>query len=189
MCFSMIKLLWIYISLSAIIYFAIKRCIKILSIKAYLSWWRSKSGEKIFIILFILAAIIFPYFNFTANAESATLEIPGHANNLESIGVDLTIDELTKPLDSDLYYGRTLLTEEGQKAWDYAIQVLLNYDNSENLYSKDSNGNTIVTIDYANEINAYPTVEDAKRIQSYLVRNEPRMFLIKLFQQNLILMD
>lgn len=145
--------------------------------------------KKSFMILLILAAIIFPYFNFTANAESATLEIPGHANNLESIGVDLTIDELTKPLDSDLYYGRTLLTEEGQKAWDYAIQVLLNYDNSENLYSKDSNGNTIVTIDYANEINAYPTVEDAKRIQSYLVRNEPRMFLIKLFQQNLILMD
>ena len=81
------------------------------------------------------------------------------------------------------------MIEEGQKAWDYAIQVLLNYDNSENLYSKDSNGNTIVTIDYANEINAYPIVEDAKRIQSYLVRNEPKMFLIKLFQQNLILMD
>lgn len=88
------------------------------------------------------------------------------------------LNELIKPFDSEIYYARTLLNDDGKKAWDLAYKTLLNYDNSDNKYPRDSQGNTIVSIDYASHginINA----DDAQKIQKYLVRNCPRMFLLK----------
>lgn len=92
--------------------------------------------------------------------------------------LNANLNELTKPTNSEIYYARTLLSEEGQKAWDLAYKTLLNYDNSENKYPRDSQENTIVSIDYASKginINA----DDAQKIQKYLVRNCPKMFLLK----------
>ncbi|MBY0757321.1 hypothetical protein K5V21_17975 [Clostridium sardiniense] len=92
--------------------------------------------------------------------------------------LNATLNELTKPTNSEVYYARTLLSKEGQKAWDLAYRTLLNYDNSDNKYPRDSQGNTIISIDYASKginINA----DDAQKIQKYLVRNCPKMFLLK----------
>lgn len=92
--------------------------------------------------------------------------------------LNANLNELTRPTNSEVYYARTLLSKEGQKAWDLAYRTLLNYDNSDNNHPRDSQGNTIVSIDYASKginINA----DDAQKIQKYLVRNCPRMFLLK----------
>ena len=40
--------------------------------------------------------------------------------------------DVNKAFAPELYYARTLLSEEGQKAWDVALDILLNYDNSNN---------------------------------------------------------
>lgn len=130
----------------------------------------------IFICFICLLAIFTPS---QSEAYAITPDIPPHADNLSEIGLNLSAEELTKPLPAELYYGRTLLTDEGKKAWDYAVEVLLSYDNSDNAYPKDGSGNTYLTINYALEADAYPTAEDVKRIQSYLVRNEPRLFHLK----------
>ena len=88
------------------------------------------------------------------------------------------LNELTKPFDSEVYYARILLSEDGQRAWDLAYKTLLNYDNSDDKYPRDSQGNTIVSIDYASQgINI--NTDDSQKIQKYLVRNCPRMFLLK----------
>lgn len=92
--------------------------------------------------------------------------------------LNANLEQLTKPFDSEIYYAKTLLSEDGKRAWDLAYETLLKYDNSDNKYPKDSSGNTIVSIDYvSNGINI--TSDDAQKIQKYLVRNCPRMFLLK----------
>ncbi|MDQ0150351.1 putative mucin/carbohydrate-binding domain-containing protein [Eubacterium multiforme] len=89
------------------------------------------------------------------------------------------LDDITKPFPNNLYYGRSLLSEEGKKAWDLSLKTLLKYDNRANKYTKrDREGNVLVEINYE-EHGIYPTVNDGMCIQKYLVRNEPRMFLLK----------
>lgn len=107
-----------------------------------------------------------------------TFPIPGHMNNTSEIGVDLGIEELTEPFSPELYYGRTLLSEEGKKAWDLALETMLKYDNSDGKYTVDNSGNARVTVDYE-AAGIFPTGDDAAKIQSYLIRNEARMYHIK----------
>lgn len=106
-------------------------------------------------------------------------EIPNHATNYDKIMLNADLKYLTKPFSSDMYYGRTLLSEDGKKAWDISLQALLEFDNTDNKYNdRDSEGNVIVPIDYE-KYNIKPTVKDANDIQRYLVRNESRMFHLK----------
>ncbi|MGL4990551.1 MAG: hypothetical protein ACRC57_05180 [Sarcina sp.] len=92
----------------------------------------------------------------------------------------LNADEniLTKPFNSNLYYARTLLSPQGQKAWDLAYSTLLLYSNINNEYPLDSNGNAVVYIDYSKD-NILINSTEAEMIQKYLVRNCPRMFHLK----------
>ena len=99
--------------------------------------------------------------------------IPGHAG-LNHVAFDM---DPAKPFAADVYYGRTLLTSEGQKAWDHVLDLLLHYDNADGA-RKVSGGNASVVVNYA-DLGIRPTADDARRIQSYLVRNEARMFHLK----------
>lgn len=85
--------------------------------------------------------------------------------------------DVNKAFDPSLYYARSILSKEGQKAWDVALDTLLNYDNSDNKYPlKD--GNSAVTINFK-ELGISIDKEQAGYIQKYLVRQEPRMFHLK----------
>lgn len=101
-----------------------------------------------------------------------------HMNNTADIKVNMTLEELTQPFAADLYYGRKLLSSEGQKAWDLALKTLLEYDNSANDLPRDKSNNTIIRLNYA-DAGIYPTPDDCNKIQSYLVRNEARMYHLK----------
>lgn len=84
---------------------------------------------------------------------------------------------VNKAFDSSLYYARSILSEEGQKAWDIALDTLLKYDNSDGRYPiKD--GNRVVTINYK-DLGISIDKNQAQYIQKYLVRQEPRMFHLK----------
>lgn len=85
---------------------------------------------------------------------------------------------LTTPFDNALYYGRSILSSHGKKAWDLSYSILLKYNNSNDEYPRDSSGNTIVYVDYS-KFNILITSDEAEMIQKYLVRNCPRMFHLK----------
>ena len=88
------------------------------------------------------------------------------------------IDTLTSPFDGEILYSKNLLSEDGQKAWDIAYKELLKYDNTENKYPRDSEGNVEFYVDYESH-NIKITKDEAQYIQNYLIKNEPRMFLLK----------
>lgn len=106
------------------------------------------------------------------------LPIPGHAENAGNIGTNLSISQLTTPLSPELYYGRSLLSEDGKKAWDYVLEMILSYDNSDGKYTPNAQGEVPLTVVYRN-LALYPTEDDAIKIQKYLIRNEPRTFHVK----------
>ena len=115
---------------------------------------------------------------FAAEAPFGSPVISEHMNNKADVKINLSLEDLITPFPDDLYYGRKLLTSEGQKAWDLALKVLLEYDNSDGALPRDKQNNTILTLNYA-EAGIYPTADDCNKIQSYLVRNEPRVFHLK----------
>ncbi len=85
---------------------------------------------------------------------------------------------LTTPFPAEILYGRELLSESGQKAWDIAYAALLKYDNTADRYPRDASGNVEFYVDYESHGIEISKTE-AQYIQSYLVKNEPRMFLLK----------
>lgn len=98
------------------------------------------------------------------------------SNTNYSSGTDYSFD-VNKAFDADLYYARSILNNEGKKAWDVALDTLLSYDNSDNKYTiKD--GNAAVTINYK-ELGINIDKTQAQYVQKYLVRQEPRMYLLK----------
>lgn len=58
------------------------------------------------------------------------------------------IETLTSPFEGEILYARNLLSEDGKKAWDIAYKELLKYDNTENKYPRDSEGNVEFYVDY-----------------------------------------
>ena len=85
--------------------------------------------------------------------------------------------DVRKGFDPSLYYARSILSQEGQKAWDVALDALLKYDNSDNKYPL-KNGNREVVINYK-KLGIAIDAQEAQYIQKYLVRQEPRMFHLK----------
>lgn len=88
------------------------------------------------------------------------------------------LETLTTPFDGNILYGRSLLSENGKKAWDIAYKSLLKYDNTEDKYPRDSEGNVEFYMDYESH-GITISEEEAQYIQKYLFRNDPRMFLLK----------
>ncbi|MGL5415180.1 MAG: hypothetical protein ACRDAU_05940 [Clostridium sp.] len=126
---------------------------------------------KIIINIIGFETVVYPSFSNTKNIRLQTLSGFNYILN-----ADLSV--LTTPFNEHLYYGRSILSSHGKKAWDLAYSTLLKYDNSYNNYPRDSSGNTIVSIDYSTH-NLNITATDAEMIQKYLVRNCPRMFHLK----------
>lgn len=99
---------------------------------------------------------------------------PSYTTNVQYQTESFKVNEA---FDSALYYARSILSEDGQKAWDVALDTLLKYDNSDNKYPlKD--GNRVVTINYK-ELGISIDKQQAEYVQKYLVRQEPRMFHLK----------
>ena len=88
------------------------------------------------------------------------------------------LQTLTTPFPSEIMYGRNLLSESGKKAWDIAYAALLKYDNTADAYPRDSAGNVEFYVDYESH-GIQISANEAQYIQNYLVKNEPRMFLLK----------
>ncbi|MGL5084732.1 MAG: putative mucin/carbohydrate-binding domain-containing protein, partial [Clostridium sp.] len=88
------------------------------------------------------------------------------------------LETLTTTFESDILYGRTLLSEDGKKAWDIAYKALLKYENVDDKYPRDSSGNVQFYVDYESQ-GLKISRDDAQYIQNYLIKNEPRMFLLK----------
>lgn len=113
----------------------------------------------------------------TGFAMSTVLPVE-HMNNTDTAKISLSKTEITEPFPSEVYYGRSLLSEEGKKAWDVALSTLLKFDNSKKQYKRDKAGHASVVIDYA-KLGLRPTEDDAKKIQTYLVSNEARVFHLR----------
>ncbi len=88
------------------------------------------------------------------------------------------LNYLTSPFPDEILYATTRLSPEAVKAWNLVYRALLNYDNTANSYPRDSGGNVILYVDYESH-GIKITGNDAQMIQKYLVRNCPRMFLLK----------
>ncbi len=127
--------------------------------------------------------------NLTACLLSVTIlgqSLPAYANTLKNEKIlsskqsqDFSKFDVTKAFDKDLYYARSILNSEGQKAWDVALDTLLKYDNTNKKYpKKDSEGNYLVEINYK-ELGIKIDKTQAQYVQKYLVRQEPRMFHLK----------
>ena len=126
-------------------------------------------------IKFIVSASLALSLCMVANQGTAVYAAQSsYSINSQSIVEDFDIN---KAFDSSLYYARSILSEEGQKAWDVALDTLLNYDNSDNKYPLSS-GNRVVTINYK-ELGISIDQTQAQYIQKYLVRQDPRMFHLK----------
>lgn len=129
------------------------------------------------VLIFSISVLSIPEVVFAEQTQHP--EIPSHMNNTSEIGINLSLSEVVKPLPEEQYYGRQLLSENGKKAWDYVVELLLDYDNSDDSLQRDAYGNTIIDVNYQETIGVLPTESDAKQIQRYLVRNDARMFHLK----------
>lgn len=87
--------------------------------------------------------------------------------------INADIDKIKQPFPHELMYGYQILSEDAKKAWDIAVDSIMNATE----YKKHSN-----KVDYYIDV-FYPdlniTWEDEHHIIAYLVRNDPRMFLLK----------
>lgn len=97
--------------------------------------------------------------------------------------LNATQDQVNLPFDGELYYGRSLLTEEGKKAWDIIIKELLAFSPSKKYnkngvyYSTVSDGNGKMMFDL-NRLGVKVPASDIKNFNKYLIESEPRMFHI-----------
>jgi len=95
-----------------------------------------------------------------------------------------TAEQLNLAFSPELYYGRSLLTEGGQQAWDYVVQELLafnptkNYDNLTAL--SDGHGRFTINLKKAG-ITAPES--DIKKFNKYLNGSDARMFHIRNWNQ------
>lgn len=94
-----------------------------------------------------------------------------------------TAEELKLPFAPELYHLRDELSPAGKQVWDFALKELLEFDpNKEYADFKHSNklneNNYRLTLDVKGA-GIEATAEDVKKLNSYFVRSDPRMFLIK----------
>ncbi|MGL5351987.1 MAG: transglutaminase domain-containing protein, partial [Clostridium sp.] len=116
-------------------------------------------------------SIVYPQLSSEKNMKQET-------NTGYSYTLNADLETLTTAFESNILYGRTLLSEDGKKAWDIAYKALLKYENIEDKYPRDSAGNVQFYVDYESH-GIKITSKDAQYIQNYLIKNEPRMFLLK----------
>ena len=98
--------------------------------------------------------------------------------------IDATAEQLQLPFSPDQYYGRSLLTEDGQKAWDYVVKELLAFNpvnDYPNLTTRnDGHGKFTINLKAAG-ITAPES--DIKKFNKYLNGSDARMFHIRNWNQ------
>jgi len=95
-----------------------------------------------------------------------------------------TADQVNLAFSPELYYGRSLLTEGGQQAWDYVVKELLafnptkNYDNLTTL--SDGHGRFTISL---KEAGITAPEKDIKNFNRYLNGSDARMFHVRNWNQ------
>lgn len=98
-----------------------------------------------------------------------------------------TAEQMTLPFAPELYYGRSLLSEEGQKTWDFVVKELLAFNPSKGFsegirYEVIKNGHGKLTFDLeALDIKA--PINDIKNFNKYLNGSDARMFHVRKWNQ------
>ena len=87
--------------------------------------------------------------------------------------INADLEEIKKPFKHELLYGYSLLSDDAKKAWDLAVEGILNAKE----YKKYKNGTDYYVDVYYPGLNI--TKNDVNLIVKYLVRSDPRMFLLK----------
>lgn len=87
--------------------------------------------------------------------------------------LNASLDEILKPLPANTLYAYRILSPDAQKAWDIAQRAILN---ATAYKPYDNNGNTYIDVIYPG---LSLTKNDIDLILKYLVRSDPRMFLLK----------
>lgn len=141
----------------------------------------------------VLASTPFTYIEAAGTQNTATQNTPEVASQAlqaylgdskGNIIQNATAEQLNLAFSSELYYGRSLLTEGGQHAWDYVVKELLafnptkNYDNLTTL--SDGHGRFTINLKKAG-ITA--SESDIKKFNKYLNGSEPRMFHVRNWNQ------
>lgn len=94
-----------------------------------------------------------------------------------------TAEQMTLPFAPELYYGRSLLSEEGQKTWDFVVKELLAFNPSKGFsdgisYEVVSNGHGKLTFDLE-ALNIKAPIDDIKKFNRYLNASDARMFHVR----------
>lgn len=95
-----------------------------------------------------------------------------------------TAEQLQLPFAPDQYYGRSLLTDEGKKAWDYVVKELLSFNptnNYKNLTTlSDGHGQFVINL---KEAGITAPEADIKNFNRYLNGSDARMFHVRNWNQ------
>lgn len=94
-----------------------------------------------------------------------------------------TAEQMSLPFSPELYYGRSLLTEEAQKTWDFVVRELLAFNPSKEFsngvhYEIASDGEGRLTFDLE-ALDLKAPENDIKKFNKYLNASDARLFHIR----------
>lgn len=116
----------------------------------------------------------------TATQEVAQQALQGYLATKGQATKLATAEQLQQPFAPELYHVRTQFTAEGQKAWDYALKQLLEFDPAKgygNKLTTLNDGNGTFTVDFK-EAGIDITKADIPKLREQLTAGDPRMFVI-----------
>ena len=104
-----------------------------------------------------------------------------------NIILNATEDQVNLPFEESLYYGRSLLTEEGKNTWDFVVRELLAFNPSKGFaegidYEIASNGHGRLTFDLQ-KLGIQTSEADIKQFNKYLNASDARMFHVRVWDQ------
>ena len=104
-----------------------------------------------------------------------------------NIILNATENQVNLPFEDSLYYGRSLLTAEGKKTWDFIVRELLAFNPSKGFadgiqYEIASNKHGKITFDLE-KLGIQTSEEDIKKFNKYLNASDARMFHIRNWEQ------
>lgn len=124
----------------------------------------------------------------TVNQEVANQSLQSYLADANGYTVlNATQEQVKLPFEGELYYGRSLLTDDGKKAWDFIIREMLAFSPTKDFADgikyevlSDGRGRMIFDLNKFG-IKAHP--DDIKHFNKYFKESEPRMFHIKNWAQ------
>ena len=123
------------------------------------------------------------------NQEMATQALQAYLADTNGYMVyNATKEQVKLPFEGELYYGRSLLPENGQKIFDIVIRNLLAFSPTENFedgvtYEIANDGRGRMTFDL-DKFGIKAQLSDIKKIGDYFQYSEPRMFHLHNYGQD-----